>query len=59
MSNTRNVHSPDIDRKPRPVSLVPMIRVALRLTPAPAHYLLGATYVVAQLIRSGVALNRS
>ena len=36
-----------------------MLRVALRLTPAPAHYLLGATYVVAQLLRSGYALNRS
>lgn len=36
-----------------------MLRVALRMTPAPAHYLLGTTYVVAQLLRSGWALNRS
>lgn len=36
-----------------------MLRVALRLTPAPAHYVLGATYVVTQLIRSGYALTRS
>jgi len=36
-----------------------MLRVALRLTPAPAHYLLGTTYVFAQLLRSGYSLNRS
>ena len=32
-----------------------MLRLALRMTPSPAHYLLGATYVVTQLIRHGLA----
>jgi hypothetical protein len=30
-----------------------MLRSALRLTPAPAHYLIGSAFVLTQLVRAG------